>query len=809
MKILKFGGSSVSYPDRIKNVIQIVKKRVDQNNPIAVVVSAFGGVTDELIHVANLAVNGDQGYLEHLHKLKTRHLEAAEQLVPCYSEIEKLFKELSDALQGVMLVRELSKRSSDLILSFGERLSAYIISKAMKPTIPSAVFVDAREIIKTDRNFGAARVNYEVTYPLIKNYFANTSFMPVITGFIGSTESNETTTLGRGGSDFTAAIVGAALSAEEIEIWTDVDGFMTADPRKVQQAFPIPKMTFQEALEMSHFGAKVIHPPTIAPALKRNIPLRIKNSFNPEAEGTLISQMPRGSEALLCGISSIDHIALLRVEGSGIIGVCGIAMRLFGALAKNEINVILISQASSEHSICFAIAPQHASQAKEAIEQEFFLERQAGLIDPVVVEKDLSVIAAVGENMHKVPGIAGRLFGALGKNGINIAAIAQGSSEYNISVVIKKTDEAKALNIIHEEFFLSHTTTLNLFLVGTGLIGKTLLDQMDKQLPILLKEHALEIRVVGLADSRKMCFDAKGFTIAHWEKILEDSSEKMIISSYVDRMKNLNLINSIFVDCTASEEVASVYQNILEANISIVTPNKKANSGPYAMYKKLKELSKRKGVHFLYETNVGAGLPIISTVIDLLRSGDKILKIEGILSGTLSYLFNSFAQGKNFSDALSDAQKKGFTEPDPREDLNGQDVVRKLLILARESGYPLEMKDISIEPLLPEECFAGTVNEFYQKLKKYDDAFNRKRDAAMHEGKVLRYIAAMEEGKASVTLQAVDKLHPFYHLSESDNIISITTERYRDTPLVIKGQGAGAEVTAGEVFADIIRMGSH
>jgi bifunctional aspartokinase / homoserine dehydrogenase 1 len=816
MRILKFGGTSVNSAEKIKNVIHIVKKCFEKSPHLAVIVSAFGGGTDELIHMAQQASLGNEEYLESLFQFKNRHFTIAEALIENESllatlniHLNKEFKELGNVLQGILLVKELSKRSLDLIMSFGERLSAYIISEAMKLSIPSALFLDAREMIKTDSSFGNARVNYDETYALIHQWFSSHTSLPVITGFIGSTDQNETVTLGRGGSDFTAAIFGAGLNAEDIEIWTDVDGVMTADPRKVQQAFPIPQMSYKEALEMSHFGAKVIHPPTILPALKKNIPIHIKNTFKPDFPGTLISHLPAKRSSLICGISSVDNIALLRLEGSGIVGVCGTAMRLFGSLAKKEINVILISQGSSEHTICFAISPQHADQAKHAIEEEFTLEMKAGLMDPVVVERSLSIIAIVGENMHKSTGVSGKLFGALGKNGINVVAIVQGSSEYNISVVIKRADEAKALNVIHEEFFLSPTTTLHVFLVGSGRIGSTLLAQMKKQIPILQKEQALNIKIVGLANSQKMCFSFQGIDLENWKELLHRSTEKMDVSAFVTHMKELNLSNSIFVDCTANERVTHAYQTILESNISIVTPNKKANSGSYAVYKTLKELSQHRGVQFLYETNVGAGLPIISTVINLLSSGDKIVKIEAILSGTLSYLFNTISENKSFTEALHEAQQKGYTEPDPREDLNGQDMIRKLLILVRESGHPLEMEDIHFEPLLPHELFqAHSVAEFYHKLEMYDEKFELRRSQAWQEGKVLRYIASFENGKAFISLQAVAAQHPFFYLEGSDNVIALTTERYNETPLVIKGAGAGAEVTAGEVFADIIRIGS-
>lgn len=815
MKVFKFGGSSVADEESIKKVIAIVEKEAGAGGALVVVVSAMGGVTDSLIAMARYAASGQESYADLLEALQGRHLLALTSLLPppaqapAIKSINIAFYALTQLLHGVYLLKELSLRTLDLIMSFGERLSAQLICWAIAPVIPYATFWDARELIKTDDTFGAAQVLQAMSYALLCERWGKALQLPIMTGFIASSLTGETTTLGRGGSDYTAALVGAALGAEEIQIWTDVDGVMTADPRKVPRAFPLAKMSYKEALEISHFGAKVIHPPTIAPALQCAIPLRIKNTFNPKAPGTFISPAPHSGPATICGISSIDKVALLRLEGSGMVGVCGVAMRLFSALAKKHINIILISQGSSEHSICFAITPESASIAKAAIEEEFTLEMQVGLIDHVVVEQDLSVLAAVGENMRRTSGLSGKLFGALGRNGVNVVAIAQGSSEYNISFVIDKANVTKALNVVHEEFFLSGVTTLNVFLVGTGLIGRTLLQQICQHLATLRKENSLDICVVGIANSRKMTFDPGGIDLSTWEQILDSSEDPLNLGLYLQKMRGCNVINSIFVDCTASQQIADLYQEVLEANISIVTPNKKANSSSYATYKRLKELSQKKGVHFLYETNVGAGLPIIGTLKDMLRSGDKIVSIEGILSGTLSYIFNVFNGDKPFGAVVRQARDKGLSEPDPREDLSGMDVRRKLLILVRECGYPLELNEIHLEPLLPSPCLmAPSVEAFYRQLDLLDSVWQERVAGAAAEGKVLRYIASFSCGVAKIGLQAVGPSHPFFHLGGSDNIIAFTSQRYRENPLVIRGQGAGAEVTAGEVFADIIRIAS-
>ncbi|HEX9934011.1 MAG TPA: bifunctional aspartate kinase/homoserine dehydrogenase I, partial [bacterium] len=628
------------------------------------------------------------------------------------------------------------------------------------------------------------------------------------TGFIGSTEKNETTTLGRGGSDYTAALIGAALDAKEVEIWTDVDGFMTADPRKVKNVFSIESLSYEEAMELSHFGAKVVYPLALQPTSSLSIPIKVKNTFHPEFKGTVVGKKTP-SAFLITGISSIDQIALLRVEGSGLIGVAGISARLFNALAKNRISVILISQASSEHSICLAVTPQAAESAQEAIEEEFRLEIQAGQVDPVVIERNLSIVAVVGENMRKTPGISGRLFQALGKNGVNVVAIAQGSSELNISVVIPQSDESKALNALHEAFFLSQTKTLNLYLLGTGLIGGTLLKQMQRQGKILPRTSDLEIKLIGLGNVDKMVFTEEGIPLAAWRNALEKGGP-IHLNRFVDKLKELNLPNSVFVDCTGSGDVVGLYEDIFRANISVVTPNKIANSGRYALYKQLKDCATRHGVKFLYETNVGAGLPVINTLNDLLASGDRILKIEAVLSGTLSYIFNTVSKEKSFSDVVMEARTRGLSEPDPRTDLTGLDVARKILILSREIGLTLEPEDVVLEPILSEACIkAEDLDAFFKQLEHEDAAFERKRAAVERKNQRLRYVATLENGKAFVSLKTVDPEEPFYSLSGSDNMIVFTTERYRDRPLVVKGPGAGAEVTAAGVFADILRIANY
>lgn len=815
MRILKFGGSSVGNPEAIEKVIAIVLE-AQKKDQIAVVVSAFQGVTDGLIAMAQHAARGDEIYKVFFKKNFDRHVDVVKNLVSVQSQssvlasVMVMLNELEDFLNGVFFIKEISPRTLDAIVSFGERLSAFILAETLKARGHSVAFLDARLVVKTDDAFTAAHVSFEQTYKNIQEYFAAHSALQIITGFIGSTTDGRTTTLGRGGSDYTASLFGAALQVAEIQIWTDVDGVLTADPRVVKNAFSLPAMTYEEAMEMAHFGAKVIYPPTMQPARAHKIPLVIKNTFNPLHPGTVISSEPGKHQFLITGISSIRSVSLVRIEGSGMIGIAGIAMRVFQALSRQKISVILITQASSEQSICFAIEPQAADAAKKALEEDFTFEIHTQQIDHILIEHGLSCIAIVGENMRHMPGISGRLFAALGKNGVNVVAIAQGSSELNISVIVPQKDEAKALNAVHDTFFFSYNRPLHVFLVGTGLIGSTLCAQIAEKAPSLRKNYSIDVRLCAVANSKKMLFAEDGHSLVFDKEYLKEHGAPLDLDLFIEKMQILNLPNTVFVDCTASDDVPKFYEKILNASISIVTPNKKANSGSYAQYHLLKETARLRGVKFLYETNVGAGLPVINTLDGLLLSGDTVLQIEAVLSGTLSYLFNTFDGTKPFSALVSDARQLGYTEPDPRDDLCGVDVARKLLILTREMGLQLELNDIVVENLVPEDCRgAASVEEFLKVLPKADAFFEAKRVAAQKEGKVLRYIASFKDGKTSVALEAVDQKHPFYSLSGGENILAFTTKRYHPYPLVVRGPGAGPEVTAGGVFSDLLHVAHY
>lgn len=817
MRVLKFGGSSVKDADKIRNVGNILQGYADQGISFTVVFSAMGGITDLLIDMATKASKGKEEYKKDLDYFIQRHNDVIDALFDnkkYYDEVMEVIQEqhetLKNLLYGIYLVRESSPRTMDYVLSFGERYSAFIISKYMQQRGVHSEFLDAREIIKTNRNFGNAEVHLKLTYQKIADYYKDRKAIQIVTGFIASTKGGLSTTLGRGGSDYTAALLAAGLKADLIEIWTDVNGVLTTDPRRVKQAFTIPRMSFLEAVEMSHFGAKVIYAPTMQPAMDQNIPLLIKNSMNPDHEGTYISSEVSLNDYPVKGISAISDVALLTLQGNGMVGVPGMAARLFRCLADAGINIMLITQGSSEYSISFSILPNQVRNASKAIQEEFKREFERNDLDHLHIEKDLSILAIIGDNMRFVPGVAAKMMRSLGNNGINIIAIAQGSSERNISVVINKDDENKALNALHEGFFLSDIKVINLFVVGTGLIGSTLIKQIQEQSKSLLEDRGVEIRLIGVANSRKMLFSEHGIDLKKWKEELDGSGEKMNMVHFLKRMGDINVINSVFVDNTATDEISRHYRSILSESIHVVTPNKIATSSSYDEYVHLKRIAHLNNVTFGYETNVGAGLPVISTMQNLIHSGDKIKKIEGVLSGSLSYIFNEFDGSAPFSTIVKKAKSLGFTEPDPRIDLSGTDVKRKIIILSREAGLRIEPEEVVIESFLPEECMRDiNLEEFFRCLESNDLYFENMRKEAEKENKKLRMIASMENDRVDISLQAVGRRSPFYHLEGSDNMIVITSQRYHTRSLVIQGPGAGAEVTAAGVFAEIINIESQ
>jgi aspartokinase/homoserine dehydrogenase 1 len=814
MKVLKFGGTSVGSVENLARIIQIVNGLKINNEPLYVVCSALGGVTDQIINVAKKAEQGNDDFKSEVDQIYHRHMATLEAFKVTEQEaidhINGAIQKISSLLNGVALLRQLPDHTLATLTSFGERLSCHLIAAILRKQGLKATYVNACDLVITNNQYISAKVNFEATNSNIVNRFKDFKDIGVITGFIGSNPAGQITTLGRGGSDFTASIFGAALDADEIQIWTDVDGVLTANPKKVDQAFSVPSLSYLEAMELSHFGAKVIYPPTIQPALNKQIPLKIKNTNNPEHPGTLITLKSTDDGNAIKGISSISDVTLLRFEGSGLIGVIGMAARLFNALSSAKVNIIFLTQGSSEHSICFGVLPEDAQSAKIAIEEAFVLEMKSGFIHPLVIEENKAIVAVIGEKMSKQPGIAAKMFKALGKNGINISAIAQGSSELNITAVIDNKHEAKALNALHEIFFQSDYSSINVFLVGpSGLIGGTLLNQMKRQQQYLKKEKSIEINLTGLINSTKMHIDSNGIQLANWEEVFKSECKESSLQSFIDRIIKLDFSNSVFVDCSASPSVVKYYEQLLSHSISVVTPNKIANTLPQEKYNELRKLAKRSGASFLYETNVGAGLPVISTLDALQNSGDKILKIEAVLSGSLSFIFNNFKKGMKFSDIVKQAQEKGYTEPDPRDDLSGLDVARKALILSREIGIAKELDEIVVENLIPTNARTGTIQHFFDTLKQHDQEFEILSNEAEAEGKVLRYMAIIEGDDVRIALNAVDQNHPFYQLSGSDNMIVFTSERYRTNPLVIKGPGAGAEVTAAGVFAEIISIGSY
>ena len=816
MKILKFGGTSVGSLSALYHVEQIVRNTLSEG-PCAVVVSAFSGVTNTLVAAGRLAAAGDIAYEQLLAELETRHLETISKLLLPRNQgrvtaaAKMMLNELEDLLHGAFLVREQTARTADMVLSFGERLSALIIAARLTQEGIEADAADARTFIRSSAAFGKGRIDFETTEELTKAHFAKVEGkLQVVTGFIAGTAKGETTTLGRGGSDYTASILGAALNAYLIEIWTDVDGMLTADPRIVKHAFTQPAVSYQEAMELSHFGAKVIYPPTLQPAFSKGIPIRICNTFNASAPGTIISNQTISGANPVKGISSIADIALINLQGSGLVGVAGVASTLFSELARQGISVILISQASSEHSICIAVSPDDAEPAREAIQGAFAAEISSGKMEEPAVVRNLSILAVIGENMKHTPGIAGRVFTALGRNGINCIATAQGSSELNISVVIDRPNLSKALNALHETFFTGDLKTIHLFLAGPGLIGSTLLKQISRQKDYLAQALNLRIVLAGVINSTKMLLSAEGIAPDNWQHQTAEGTvaTPADLPAFIQEMISLNLPNSVLADCTASPDWVPFYSQALSASIAVVTPNKTANSGPYMRYAQLKQTARNHNTRFLYETNVGAGLPIINTLQSLINSGDRILKIEAVLSGTISYIFTGFSETKAFAETVREAQQLGYTEPDPRDDLNGRDMGRKMLILARETGLLTEPDQIDIENILPEACLkAESVHQFYEALEAENGYFEAKRQAAAKQGGVLRFIGNIENGQVSISLQTVLPDSPFYAMQGADNMIVFTTDRYLHRKLVVKGPGAGADVTAAGVFSEIIGLG--
>ncbi len=814
MNVLKFGGTSVANAQNINLVLDIVTE-ASKKEKLVVVVSAFSGVTDLLVLAAAKASTKDKQYQEIVSQIESKHKEAISQLIPLSEQSELIdtinsnINHLKTLLDGCYLLGELSNRTSDTILSFGELLSSQIIAKALQQKIKSASYKDSREVIKTNNHFGKAVVNFEITNQLIVDYFKDSeSIATVMPGFIATSSDGNTTTLGRGGSDYTAAIIAAALDTTQLEIWTDVNGMFTANPKIVKQAQPIETISYQEAMELSHFGAKVLYPPTIQPVLKKNIPILIKNTFEPEAAGTLITANVNRSENPIKGISHIDKIALLTLEGSGMIGVSGSSKRLFEVLSQESINVIFITQASSEHSICIGILNVDADKAQVAIDKAFELEIAQNKIDPCIVEKNLCIVALVGENMKNHQGLSGKMFSTLGKNNVNIRAIAQGASERNISVVINERDVKKALNTLHERFFEDNTKQLNLFVMGVGNVGEKFMDQIHQQKKFLKDNLKINLRVIAISNSRKMLFDEDGISLKDWKELLEHG-EKADKEAFIAKVKELNLRNSIFVDITANEVIANTYDQYLKENVAVVTCNKIACSSAYENYSTLKQLSRKYNAPFLFETNVGAGLPIIDTLKHLIASGDKINKIHAVLSGSLNFIFNNFSETYNFHDVVKEAGVQGFTEPDPKIDLSGVDVARKILILIRESGYQMEIEDIQNNSFLPIECMKTTTNDdFFKSLLTHASHFENLLAEAKQKNSRLKFVASFENGKASVGLQFIPSDSPFYNLEGKDNIVQFYTDRYIDQPLLIKGAGAGAAVTASGICADVIRIGN-
>ncbi len=804
---MKFGGTSVGSVNSMLNVKKIVESVDDK---VIVVVSALGGITDKLIKTSRMASEGDSGYEKEMKEIVNRHIEMVYTVIPAGQKrellldcVNELLNELKDIFQGIYLIRDLSPKTSATIVSYGERLSSIIVATL----INGAQWFDSRQFIKTEKKHNKNILDAELTNKLVCETFKEIPEVSLVPGFISSDKTTgEVTNLGRGGSDYTASILAAALDADVLEIWTDVDGFMTADPRVISSAYSINELSYVEAMELCNFGAKVVYPPTIYPVCHKNIPILVKNTFNPEAAGTIIKQEASDSSKAIKGISSINDTCLITMTGLGMVGVIGVNHRIFKTLAENGISVFLVSQASSENSTSIGVRNEDASLACEVLNEEFAKEIEMGEISPMKAESGLATVAIVGENMKHTLGIAGKLFGTLGRNGINVIACAQGASETNISFVVDGASLRKTLNVIHDSFFLSEYQVLNLFICGVGTVGSSLIEQIHGQQERLKSERGLCLKVVGIANGHKAIFSRNGVDLENFRKDLEEKGMASSPQVLHDEIIGMNIFNSVFVDCTANNDIAGLYKEFLSHNIAVVAANKIAASSDYENYAELKHIARQRGVKFLFETNVGAGLPVINTINDLINSGDKILKIEAVLSGTLNFIFNKISAKVPFSETVRLAKEDGYSEPDPRIDLSGKDVVRKLVILAREAGYRLNQEDVEKRLFIPNELFEGTIEQFWKKLPSLDAGFEERRQVLEKEGKRWRFVARLENGRAEVRLEEVDHNHPFYELEGSNNIILITTERYNEYPMLIQGYGAGAGVTAAGVFADIMSI---
>ena len=803
MKVLKFGGTSVGSVDSIRQIQHIISQQTDD---CIVVVSALGGITDQLLRAAHLALENGEEYMEVYQQIRQRHLDMIQTLIEnttvrqmlCH-EIERILDELRSILFGVHLIKDLSPKSEAAIVSYGERMSSRIVTAAL----PGAVRKNSLEFIRTEHKHGQILLNSELTDQLVREAFSPMPHLAVCPGFISrDSQTDEITNLGRGGSDYTASILAATLGAEVLEIWTDVNGFMTADPRLIPEAYTIQSLSYVEATELCNFGAKVVYPPTIYPVCAKNIPIRILNTFCPDNAGTIIQAQTEKDARYVCGLSSIRDVAMITVSGLSMVGVIGVNQRIFGALANAGVSVFLVSQASSENSTTLGVQDKDCDVAVEVLTREFAEEIKVGSMYPMLVQQGLAAVSIVGEKMKNMPGIAGKLFGTLGRNGISVIAFAQGAKETNISFVVPQQQLSKTMNVLHDSFFLSENKVLNIFICGVGTVGAQLIEQIQQQQSTLLREQHMQLNVVGIANSRTAIFNAEGIDLTNYRDQLQEA-EPLRLATINAKLSTLH--NSIFVDCTASAEVADTYLTFLENNISVVTANKIAASGAYTHYLRLKQTALKHGVKFLFETNVGAGLPIISTINDLRNSGDKILRIEAVLSGTLNFIFNELSAEVPFSETIRRAKEQGYSEPDPRIDLSGKDVIRKLVILAREAGYPVEQEDVEKHLFVPEDYFQGSVDDFWKRLPELDADFEARRQELEKNGLRWRFVASLNEGKTRVSLETVDATHPFYQLEGSNNIVLITTERYHDYPMMIRGYGAGAGVTAAGVFANIMQ----